>query len=89
MILKITQWQYPYRVMQRLYRLLVISARTYKTENKPIRDNAQISAGPDANTAVRNDFAPKGGKRALNVRKGTLMVKFFYQKYIQSKIRIS
>ena len=46
-----TQRQYPYRVMQCLYRLVVISARTYKTENKPIRDNAQISAGPDVSSA--------------------------------------
>ena len=70
-----------------LYRLVVISARTYKTENKPIRDNAQISAGPDVSSA--ECFRAKTGEACVEARKGTLMVKFLYQKYIQSKIRIS
>lgn len=36
--------------MQCLYRLVAIRARNYKTENKPIRDNVQMSAGTDVNS---------------------------------------
>lgn len=36
--------------MQCLYRLVAVRARKYKTENKLIRDNVQMSAGTDVNS---------------------------------------